>query len=104
MLFRSLGVDEYKRLGAPLETNWFSVKGLFNEQQFFGRDIPRFIQELEATKMSINSVRNAGLQKLRKIDPQAASLFTGEEEQQQKPTQPSGPVRIRFSTEGKKIK
>ena len=86
-----LGVDEYKRLGAPLETNWLNVKGLFNEQQFIGRDIPRFVTELEATGRSLRAIRSAGIQKLGKIDPQAASIFSGGEQQ---PEQPVGSGQV----------
>lgn len=86
-----LGVDEYKRLGAPLETNWLNVKGLFNEQQFIGRDIPRFITELEATGRSLRAIKSAGIQKLGKIDPQAASIFSGGEQQ---PEQPIGSGQV----------
>jgi hypothetical protein len=97
-----LGVDEYKRLGAPLETNWLNIKGLFNEQQIIGRDIPRFITELEATGRSLRAIKSAGVQKLGKIDPQAASIFSGTEQQQQQGGQ-GGQVEFTRGVGGKLI-
>lgn len=75
-----LGVDEAKRLGSALESRFINLSGLINNEQVFGTDLPRFIQQLNDTKMTIQSGRKSALSTLKRLSPNAASYFEGQEQ------------------------
>lgn len=77
-----LGVDEAKRLGGALETRFLNLAGLVNNEQVFGTDLPKFIQQLNDTKMTVQSGRKSSLSTLKRISPNAASYFDGQQQDQ----------------------
>ena len=70
-----LGVDEAKRTGQALETEYGDLLNIFNEKQVIGTDLPRFIKQLEFTKSTIQSARKQELETLRRLSPKTASYF-----------------------------
>ena len=88
-----LGVDEAKRTGQALETEYGNLLNIFNEKQVIGTDLPRFIKQLESTKSTIQSARKQELETLRRLSPKTASYFdTVDTRERQQQSAPGGVV------------
>lgn len=89
-----LGVDEAKRTGQALETEYGNLLNIFNEKQVIGTDLPRFIKQLESTKSTIQSARKQELETLRRLSPKTASYFdTVDTRERQQQSAPGGVVK-----------
>lgn len=85
-----LGVDEAKRLGGALESRFLNLSGLINNEQMFGTDLPRFVQQLNDTKMTIQAGRKSSISTLKRISPNTAAYFEGQDSNQQQQSAPGG--------------
>ena len=88
-----LGVDEAKRLGGALESRFLNLSGLINNEQMFGTDLPRFVQQLNDTKMTIQAGRKSSISTLKRISPNTAAYFEGQDSKQQQQSAPGGVVK-----------
>jgi hypothetical protein len=98
-----LGLDEVNRLGGALEARFFNLSGLINNEQMFGTDLPRFVQQLNATKIIILEGRRSALSTLKRLSPDLAGYFEGQGKTSH-PSQGGGGAvnRMRFDTAGKR--